>query len=638
MAMRLPHGTWPSPITPQTLATGQGALDEVRVDGRDTYWLAGRPSEGGRTALVRHDGNDGNDGARCGEVLPAPWDVRTRVHEYGGGGYAVQHGTVVFSHAGDDRLYRLDAGSIEPVAITPAGPYRFGGLVLHGDHVFAVREDHSRDLEPANELVRLDLHGDNADGGVVLATGSDFVSRPAVSPDGRSMAWVAWRHPSMPWDSTELFRAELTEQGAGHAVVVAGGDDVSVVQPIFGPDGALWFLSDESGWWTVHRDSGSGPVALHDTRADHASPQWSLGLVDLAVVDADRALVRWWDGATALLGVLDARTGSVQRLDVEGVAFDQLHVVDGELALRRGLVDRLPEVVRGPIGGPPRVLAGAGSLALDPADVSTAQAWSWTDTDGLTVHGLLHEPRLSGVEGLEGELPPLIVMVHGGPTSRTEASFATSTQFWTTRGFAVLHVNYSGSTGYGRAYRERLLGRWGLLDIDDCVTGALSLALAGRVDPTRLAIRGGSAGGYAVLRAMTTSRAFAAGTSLYGVADLAGLAAETHKFESRYLDRLVAPWPEGEVVYRERSPIHHVDRLHGELLLLQGADDMVVPLAQARDMAAAMSAAGRDVELGVYPGEGHGFRRAESIVDALTREVAFYQRAMALEPSGRPSS
>ena len=628
MAMRLPYGTWPSPISPESLATGQGTLDEVRVDGADTYWLAGRPSEGGRAALLRHDG------ARAQEVLAAPWDVRTRVHEYGGGAYAVLDGTVVFSHAGDDRVHRLAAGAGAPVAISPAGPWRFGGLVLHGTHVFAVREDHSREPEPANELVRLDLHGDNADGGVVLATGTDFVSRPAVSPDGRSLAWVAWNHPSMPWDSTELLRAELTDDGVGEAVVVAGGDGVSVVQPTFGPDGALWFVSDETGWWTVHRDAGAGPQPVHEARADHAAPQWALGMVDLAVLDADRALVRWWEGATARLGVLDARTGAVEPLPLEGVAFDQLQAVDGELALRRGLADRLAEVVRGPVGGPVRVLAGAGTLELDPADVSPAEDWSWTDSEGLTVHGLLHRPRASGTQGPEGELPPLIVMVHGGPTSRTEASCTISTQFWTTRGFAVLHVNYSGSTGYGRAYRERLLGRWGLLDIDDCVTGAISLALAGQVDPTRLAIRGGSAGGYAVLRAMTTSRAFAAGTSLYGVADLAALAAETHKFESRYLDRLVAPWPEGEAVYRERSPIHHVDRLHGELLLLQGADDMVVPLSQARDMAEAMRAAGREVELNVYPGEGHGLRRAESIVDALTREVAFYRRALRLGDAG----
>lgn len=622
--MRLPHGTWPSPITPESLATGQGSLDEVRVDGPHTYWLSGRPAEAGRAALVRHDGTAARD------VLPAPWDVRTRVHEYGGGAYAVLDGTVVFSHAGDDRVHRLDPGAEEPVAITPPGPWRFGGLVLAGGHVYAVREDHSREPEPANELVRLDLHGENAGGGVVLATGTDFVSRPAASPDGRSLAWVEWNHPDMPWDSTRLVRADLTGDGVGPREVVAGGEGVSVSQPAFGPDGALWFVSDASGWWTLHRDAGSGPVALQDARADHAAPQWTLGQVDYALLDADRALVRWWEGPVARLGLLDAGSGDVEPLDVEGVAFDQIAVVEGELALRRGLADRLPEVVRGPVGGALRVLGAAGTVDLDPAAVSRAESWSWTDTEGLEVHGLLHPPRGAGVEGPEGELPPLVVMVHGGPTGRTEASFTTATQFWTTRGFAVLHVNYSGSTGYGRAYRDRLHGRWGLLDIDDCVTGALSLALAGRVDPTRLVIRGGSAGGYAVLRAMTTSRAFAAGTSLFGVADLAALAAETHKFESRYLDRLVAPWPEGEAVYRDRSPLYHVDRLHGELLLLQGEDDKVVPLAQASDMAEAMRAAGREVELQVYPGEGHGFRRAESIVDALTRELAFYQRVLGL--------
>ena len=408
------------------------------------------------------------------------------------------------------------------------------------------------------------------------------------------------------------------------------------MQPTFGPDGALWFLSDESGWWTVHRDTGSGPVALHEARADHAAPQWTLGMVDLAVLDADRALVRWWDGAGARCSACSTPApATVEPLDVEGVAFDQLQAVDGELALRRGLADRLPEVVRGPLG---EAAAGAGhgrrrSSWTRPTCRPRRPGRGPTPT-GLTVHGLLHHPRAAGTEGPEGELPPLVVMVHGGPTSRTEASFALSTQFWTTRGFAVLHVDYSGSTGYGRAYRERLLGRWGVLDIDDCVTGATSLAAAGQVDPTRLAIRGGSAGGYAVLRAMTTSRAFAAGTSLYGVADLASFVADTHKFESRYLDRLVAPWPEGEAVYRERSPIHHVDDLHGELLLLQGADDMVVTLSQAREMAEAMRAAGREVELEVYPGEGHGFRRAQSIVDALTRELDFYRRALRLGDDG----
>ena len=626
----LPFGTWPSPISPESLVAGQVRIDEVRVDGADTYWLEGRPHEAGRVALVRHDGASATD------LLPAPWDVRTRVHEYGGGAYAVERGTVVLSHAGDDRVFRLDPGSTEPVALTPPGPWRFGGLVLRGEHVVAVREDHSRTPEPADELVRLDLHGDNRDGGTVLSTGTDFVSRAAVSADGTTVAWVVWDHPNMPWDSTRLLRGRLAADGVTDVEVVAGGDGIAVVQPHFGPDGALWFVSDASGWWVLHRDTGAGPAAVHSPEADHASPPWGLGAVDLAVLDGDRVLVRSWGDRGPLLGVLDARTGVTTPVDVEGVSFDSLHAVGADVAFRRGLTDRLPEVVRGRLGGDLRVLARSGEPPVGPDDVSPVRAWAWTNSAGLTVHGFLHPPRRAGVTGPDDELPPLVVEVHGGPTSRIEAAFDSARHFWTTRGFAVLDVNYSGSTGHGRAYRDRLLGRWGEADIDDCVTGALSLADAGVVDRGRLTIRGGSAGGYAVLRAMTTSRAFAAGTSLFGVADLAGLATDTHKFESRYLDRLVAPWPQGEALYRDRSPVHHAGRLHGELLLLQGADDRVVPLAQAEAMARAMRAAGRDVELVVYPGEGHGFRQAGSMVDALTRELAFYRRVLGLGEATGP--
>jgi dipeptidyl aminopeptidase/acylaminoacyl peptidase len=626
----LPHGTWPSPISPESIVGGQVRIDEVRVDGADTYWLEGRPTEAGRVVLVRHDGSVVHD------VLPAPWDVRSRVHEYGGGAYAVEGGVVVFSHVGDDRLHRLDPGSSTPVALTPAGPWRFAGLVVRGEHVYAVREDHSRAPEPANELVRLDLRADNPQGGTVLSTGGDFVSRPAVSADATQVAWVAWDHPNMPWDTTRLLRAGLTADGVVDVEEVAHDADTSVLQPQFGPDGALWFVGDASGWWVPYRDTGDGPVAVHAPRADHASPPWGLGAVDVAVLDAERALVRWWGEGGPEVGVLDARTGTTTPLHVEGVAFDSLQAVGGDIALRRSLLDRLPEVVRGPLGGDLRVLARSGEPLLTAEDLSPVRPWEWTSSAGLPVHGFLHPPHRAGVTGPEGGLPPLVVEVHGGPTSRTEASFSTGHHFWTTRGFAVLDVNYSGSTGHGRAYRDRLLGQWGVVDIDDCVTGALSLADAGLVDRDRLTIRGGSAGGYAVLRAMTTSDAFAAGTSLFGVADLAALASDTHKFESRYCDRLVAPWPEGEAVYRDRSPVHHADRLHGELLLLQGEDDRVVPLAQAEAMAAAMRAAGRDVELVVYPGEGHGFRMATTVVDALTRELAFYRRVLGLG-SGEPA-
>ncbi len=620
----LPFGTWPSPLSPDDLAGGQVGLDEVRADGTDTYWLESRPAESGRQALVRHDGTAARD------VLPAPWNIRTRVHEYGGGAYAVDAGTVVFSHLGDDRVYRLDPGAAEPVPLTPAGPWRFGGLVLHGDHVYAVREEHTRATEPANELVRLDLHGENTGGGTVLHTGTDFVSRPAVSPDGSHIAYVTWDHPNMPWDSTHLVRARLSADGAEDPVVVAGGAGVSAAQPQFGPNGALWFVSDESGWWLLHRDAGDGPHPVHAAEADHVQPQWTLGMHDYAVLDDGRALVRWWEPGGQGLGILDATTGTVVASAGGGAFHDHLVAAQDEVVMKRGRADGLPEVVRGPAGGPFRVLTGSGGTPVDAASVSPPEPWTWRNGDGDEVHGILHTPRLDGVEGPADELPPLLVMAHGGPTSRAEATYTTATQFWTTRGFAVLHVNYSGSTGFGRAYRDRLLGRWGVVDIDDCVTGAVSVADAGRADRSRLAVRGGSAGGYVVLRAMTTSDVFAAGTSLFGVGDLAALAQHTHKFESRYCDRLVAPWPAGEAVYRDRSPVHHVDRLHGELLLLQGTDDKVVPLAQAEDMAAAMRAAGRDVELAVYDGEGHGFRRRETIVDALDRELAFYTRVLRL--------
>lgn len=620
----LPFGTWPSPISPDDLASGTVGIDEVRVDGGSTYWLELRPTEAGRVALVRHDGTTRSD------VLGDEWNVRTRVQEYGGGSYAVQDGTVVFSNFADGRLRRLDPDADEPVAITPQGDWRFGGLVLQGRHVYAVREDHSREPEPANELVRLELHGDNADGGTVLHTGNDFVSRPAVSRDGTQVAWVVHDHPNMPWDSTTLLRATLSADGAGEPTVVAGGEGISVVQPQFGPDGALWFISDGSGWWRLHRDRGDGPVALHEVDADHGSPQWVLGKCDFAVLDADRALVRWWNLDGQGVGVLDAVTGRTTELDEAGTYNDHLVATDDEVAFERGDGRGPSTILRGPARGPFRSLREVDE-APDPAHVSLPLPWSWRNSEGDEVHGVLFQPRNADVTGPEGDRPPLVVMVHGGPTARSEMLYTAATQFWTTRGFAVLQVNYSGSTGFGRAYRDRLLGRWGTVDIDDIVTGARSVADAGRADGDRLVIRGGSAGGYAVLRAMTTSDAFAAGTSLFGVADLGGLAEHTHKFESRYLDRLVAPWPEGKDVYDDRSPINHIAELSGELLLLQGRDDLVVPLAQAEDMAAALREAGRDVELQVYDGEGHGFRRRETIVDALGRELAFYTRVLGLE-------
>ncbi|CAN7453451.1 alpha/beta hydrolase family protein [Knoellia sp. LjRoot47] len=633
----LPFGSWPSPLSPASLTAATRRLDEVRVDGDDTYWVESRPWEGGRDVLVRHVGATDEVVDVVGEGV----NVRSRVHEYGGGAYAVRSGTVVVATMPDLRVHVVEGdGALR--AITPEGGFRYGGLVLGDEFALAVREDHSGDGEPINTLVRLELDGDNADGGVVLWEGSDFVSRPALSADGSRVAVVTWEHPNMPWDTTTLRVADVGSasravgKGGGGGLawdVVAGDENVSVGQPQFAADGALWFVSDESGWWNLKRHTASGVEAVHEVAADLMTPQWVLGVSDFALLDDGRVLVHWWADGVGHLGILDPSSGEIADIDVEGVQFDQLQAVGAEVAFRVGTLTDLPVVARGPVGGPFAVVRSSRDEGLDPAYASTAQRWTWPNSDGDPVHGVFFEPTHPDATGPEGELPPLLVFVHGGPTSATEAGLQLARAFWTTRGFAVLDVNYSGSTGHGRAYRDRLLGRWGVIDIDDVVTGARSLAEYARVDGDRLAIRGGSAGGYTVLRALTTSDAFAAGTSYFGVADLEALATDTHKFESRYLDRMVGPYPEAKDVYVERSPVHHADKVQGAVLLLQGGIDEVVPQAQAEAMAAGMRAAGEEVELVIYPDEGHGFRAASAIEDSVSRELAFYGRVFGFTPA-----
>ncbi|MEO7268611.1 MAG: prolyl oligopeptidase family serine peptidase [Knoellia sp.] len=624
----MPFGSWPSPLSPSSLTAATRGLDEVRVDGPDTYWLESRPWEGGRVVLVRHVGASGVVEDVVGEGV----NVRSRVHEYGGGAYAVRSGTVVVTTMPELVVHVVESdGSLR--AITPVGGYRYGGLVLGDGFVLAVREDHSGTGEAVNTLVRLDLDGDNAEGGVVLWEGSDFVGRPALSADGSQVAVVTWEHPNMPWDTTTLRRATLVDDGPLEWTVVEGREDVSVGQPQFGAAGSLWFVSDESQWWNLQRDSGSGVVSAHSAEADFMLPQWVLGMSDFALLADGRVLVHWWADGVGRLGVLDPSSGETVDVTLEGVQFDQLQAVGDEIVVRVGSLTDLPSIVRGPVGGPFTTLRRSRDEGLDPAYASAAQPWSWTNSGGDEVHGVLLPPTHPEVSGPEGELPPLLVLVHGGPTSRSEAGLELARAFWTTRGFAVLDVNHSGSTGHGRAYRDRLLRQWGVLDIDDIVTGARSLAEAGLVDGDRLAIRGGSAGGYSVLRALTTSDAFAAGTSYFGVADLEALATDTHKFESRYLDRLIGPYPEDKQTYVDRSPIHHVDNVQGAVLLLQGGIDEVVPQAQAEAMAAGMRAAGDEVDLVIYPDEGHGFRAASAIEDSLTRELEFYGRVLGFVPA-----
>jgi dipeptidyl aminopeptidase/acylaminoacyl peptidase len=659
-----PYGTWESPVSARALTERTVGLGLPAVDGGDVYWLEERPDDAGRTVLVRHraDGTVGD----VVTTLPGGGqvDVRSRVHEYGGGAYSVRSGVIVLSHAGDDRLYRVGVGggrsshvsgaaAPEAVPLTPAGPWRFADAVIDLDRevVYVVRENHGpaeHGAEPVNDLVRVPLDGSAADdpGAVTLvATGTDFVASPALSPDGSHLAWVAWDHPHMPWTSSVLHLAELTADGAPATdEVVAGGDGVSVAQPVWTSAGDLIHVDDRSGWWNLYRTEGLSngqerrTRALHPAEMEFAGPQWRFGPRTVAVLDDEHLVCAWTSEGRWHLGAVRLANGELEEWQAgwepqEVAAADGRVVLVGATALQPTAV---LEVGRGRSrrGRAATVLRRSSEISLDDGDVAVARAISWTAPDGAQAHGFFYEPTSSRSLGPAGELPPLLVMTHGGPTSATRAVFSLAVQFWTTRGFAVLDVNYGGSTGYGRAYRERLDGSWGVIDVADCASGAEHLADAGLVDRTRLGIRGGSAGGFTTLAALTFTDIFTAGASRYGIGDLEALARDTHKFESRYLDGLVGPYPDASQTYRDRSPVNHCDRLSAPIVLLQGTEDKVVPPNQAEQMADAVRAKGLPVAVVMFEGEGHGFRRAENIEAAALAELSFFGQVWGFEPAG----
>jgi dipeptidyl aminopeptidase/acylaminoacyl peptidase len=629
----VPYGAWPSPVSAASLTADSVVLAEPRLDGDDVYWLEGRPAEGGRVVVVRRT----PDG-QTHDVTGAPYNVRSRVHEYGGGAYDVRDGVLVFCNLEDTRVYRMDVRAGDsPVPITPGGALRYGDLRYWpgSASLSAVREDHTGAGEPVNSLVRLELHGDNAGGGQVLVEGPDFVSSAAVHSDGRRIAWVQWSHPHMPFDSTELCVGEVTD--AGRVVGtrrIAGGPEEAAIQPQWSGD-RLVFISDRTGWWNLYADEAGrdAPVALYPAAAEFGDPQWAFGMSACALAPGGRIVCTWVENDTHHLGILDTSTSRLTPVSFGAVFVGAVQALGSRVVARAGFPDRPDALVRldlADLDGADldgvEILRASSVDTLDPEMVSVAEPLTWPAPDGSAVHGFYYPPRNRDFVGPADELPPLLVMSHGGPTSMTTATYTRARQFWTTRGFAVLDVNYGGSCGYGRAYRERLRGQWGVVDVDDCASGAQAMVAMGRADPARLAIRGGSAGGYTTLAALTFRDVFTAGASLFGIGDLETLARDTHKFESRYLDGLIGPYPERRDLYRERSPIHHVEQLHCPMILLQGREDQVVPLNQAESMAAAVRANGLPVALLVFDGEGHGFRRAENQIRALEAEAYFYSR------------
>jgi dipeptidyl aminopeptidase/acylaminoacyl peptidase len=617
-----PYGFWRSPITSDRIVAEVIGLGEIRLDGEDLYWVEMRPTEGGRSVIVRR----APDGSITDQT-PLPFSARTRVHEYGGGAFTVHDGVVYFSNFSDQRLYRQDPGQA-PSPITPEGERRYadGGVDRRRGRLICVCEDHSiPGREPVNMLVSVDLAGLGAP--QTLVSGSDFYAAPRLSPDGRRLAWLAWNHPNMPWDGNELWVGEIDADGsAGAKKKVTGGAHESIFQPEWSPEGVLTFISDRTGWWNLYRQRENGVEPLAPMEAEFGQPLWSLGMSTYAFTAPVRLLCSFTQDGTWRLAELDLGSKQLAPIDLPYTDFRSLHAAAGRAVLVAGSPSEPASLVQLDLATKQWDVLRRSTQpdeALCPY-FSRPEPVAFPTENGLTAHGLFYPPNNPEWRAPEAEKPPLLVKCHGGPTSATSSTLSLSIQYWTSRGIGVLDVNYGGSSGYGREYRRRLEGQWGVVDVDDCVNGAQHLVAAGKADGERMAISGGSAGGYTVLCALTFRDAFNAGASYFGVSDLEALARDTHKFESRYLDRLIGPYPEAREVYRQRSPIHFADQLAVPVIFFQGAEDRIVPPNQAEAMVEALRARQVPVAYFLYEGEQHGFRRAENIKRSLDAELYFY--------------
>ena len=633
-----PYGSWSSPISARMVATGGVHLGQTWLEDGVAYWVEGRPAEAGRYVVVR-----GDLFSSPVDVTPQGFNARSMAHEYGGGSYCVHRGTVVFSNFADQRLYRQEPGG-NPVPITGEivdGGWRFadGRVTADGRWWIGVRERH--DLGPAvpdvvNELVAVPVDGSAEPR--TIAGGRDFYSDPRISPDGTRLSYLTWSLPWMPWDGNELMVADLALDGTlfDHTLVAGRDGEESIWQPTWARDGTLVFATDRSGWWNFERWDGRERVALHPAEAEFGYPQWVFGERSFGFLSDGRIVCMYDSDGRTHVGVIDPVSGELLDVDLPFDAQDAVALsTEGSVAV----------FTLGSATGADRVLwldfstrgveelRVSSDVEVDRAYLTEPRAIEFPTEGARTAHALYYPPRNPGFAGPDGERPPLIVVAHGGPTANTTALLDLGIQYWTSRGFAVVDVNYGGSTGYGRAYRQRLNGNWGVVDLQDCLAAARFLVEQGEVDGSKLLVRGGSAGGYLVMCALTFTDVFAAGASYFGIADLEPFATgDTHKFESTYEHTMVGPWPEAAELYRARSPINHVDMLNTPMLVLQGTEDKVVPPSQAELIVAAL----RDKRVPhaylLYEGEGHGFRMAETIVAAREAELSFYAQILGFEP------
>lgn len=615
-----PYGSWISPISSKLVATAATRLGQIEIDGDNIYWIEMRPTEKGRYTIMQLTADH-----QLHELLSPPWNARTRVHEYGGGSYKIYENTIYFTHFADQRIYRTSVNR-KPVPITPPQALRYADFSFdtHQNRLICVQEDHRQlNQEAVNTLISLDLHSYHTN---TVIEGNDFYSSPRISPDGRLLAWISWNHPTMPWDHSTLWVGTLdADHQIDHVIQVAGDLNESVVQPCWSPDNKLYFISDRSNWWNIYHWTDGEIISLCPMDAEFATPPWIFGQSNYVFESDHRIVCSYTMRGQWHLAIIDTNSNLCEEIPIPYTHISNLQATKDTVVFLGGSPTEAPAVVSLDLTTEKtKVLRQSSNLAIKPKYISIPSPIEYPTEEGLTAHALYYFPCNPAFMAPTDTRPPLLVFVHGGPTAAASPTLSWTIQFWTSRGFAVVDVNYGGSCGYGRAYRQRLNGCWGVVDVDDCVNAANFLVNLGEVDTQCLAIRGGSAGGYTTINALTFREVFHAGASYFGISDLEIFLHDTHKFESRYLDTLIGPYPKHRDRYHDRSAIHFLDQLHTPMILFQGLDDPIVPPNQAEMIVDALKRNGKPVAYLPFVGEQHGFRQASNIQRSLEAELYFY--------------
>jgi dipeptidyl aminopeptidase/acylaminoacyl peptidase len=623
----LPFGTWPSSISADIVASAAPKINHIQSNGTLLTWVESRPNEGGRNVIMGRT----QDGL-ISDLIPPPYSHYSRVHEYGGMAYTLSESCIYFVNASDQRIYQQIIGEKNPTPITKAGP-RFADLILDSSNnrLIAICEQHNKTSEPENYLVGVSLEADNPQL-TPLARGADFYAYPRISPNGKSLCWIEWNHPNMPWDSTQLWQADIHNHRLENKQLIAGGDGhEAIFQPQWSPDNQLYYVSDRGNWWNIYSADKGIIMAMP---AEFATPLWQFGMSTYDFIDANTIGCLWTQQGVWYCGYLDIATAELNHVECLYKCMQAACCHGNSLFMVAGAPYIADEIVAVSQQGKVESIYSPSSLDIEQENLAIPESINFSTADNSSVQAFFYPPTSSQYCGHDKELPPVIAICHGGPTGATDCSLNLKIQYWTNRGFAVVDVNYRGSTGFGRDYRNALNGAWGVADIEDMQYVIKYLTKLQKIDPDRCIIRGSSAGGYTVLSALTFTDTFKAGASLYGIGNLESLVSDTHKFESRYLDKLVGAYPEKKEIYQQRSPINHIQRLNCPVIFLQGLEDKVVPPNQAELMVNSLKKQGIDVVYIKFPDEGHGFRKSENIVHAMESELTFYSDVFNLKQGG----